>query len=410
MKILFLADNFPPEANAPATRTYQHCRAWIRLGAAVTVITCAPNFPQGKVYPGYANRPYTRENMDGIDVIRVWTYIAENSGFARRILDYVSFAASSLLAGAFLDADVIVATSPQLFTALGGLGLSVAKRTPWVFELRDLWPDSIRAVSAIKNAPVLAYLEKLELFLYRRADLVVAVTPAFKRNLIERGIPAEKIEVVTNGVDLEMFQRHAPDETLRARLGLTGKFVVGYVGTHGMAHNLETLIAACDRCEDPDVAFLCIGDGARKRALKEIVTQKRLGNVILMDPVPKEEIARYWSILDVALVPLRKDPVFTSVIPSKIFEAAAMGKPILLGVEGQARELIDAYDAGVAFEPDNTDEFLEKVMLLHRDRALYGRLSAHCARLAADFDRDTLAASMYRHLVALVDKSQRATA
>ena len=409
MKILFLADNFPPEANAPATRTYQHCRAWIALGATVTVITCAPNFPQGKVYPGYTNRPYVREDMGGITVIRVWTYITANSGFARRILDYLSFAASSLVAGAFTNADVIVATSPQLFTALGGLGLSWGKRAPWVFELRDLWPDSIRAVSAMKNARILDYLEKLELFLYRQADLVVAVTPAFKRNLIARGIPADKIEVVTNGVDLDMFQRRAPDEALRAQLGLTGKFVVGYVGTHGMAHNLEALMGACDRCEDPDVAFLCIGDGASKRAVREIVARKRLSNVVLVDSVPKEHIARYWSILDVALVPLRKDPAFTSVIPSKIFEAAAMGKPILLGVEGQAREIIDKYEAGVSFEPGNTEDFLDKVMLLHRDRALYARLSEHCARLAADFDRDTLAAAMYGHLVALVDKSQRGT-
>jgi glycosyltransferase involved in cell wall biosynthesis len=408
MKILFLADNFPPEANAPATRTYQHCRAWVRLGAQVTVITCAPNFPQGRVHTGYVNRPFSREYVDGIEVLRVWTYIAENSGFAKRILDYLSFAASSMVAGAFVRADVIVATSPQLFTALGGLGLGLGKRKPWVFELRDLWPDSIRAVSAMKNAWVLDWLEKLELFLYQQADLVVAVTPAFRRNLIDRGIAADKIEVVTNGVDLSMFQRRVPDQALLAQLGLTGKFVVGYVGTHGMAHNLEGLLAACDRIHDPDVAFVCIGDGARKRALREVVEQKQLRNVLLLDPVAKEEIVRYWSIVDVALVALRRDPVFTGVIPSKIFEAAAMGKPILLGVEGQAKELIEGYDAGVCFEPDNADAFLAGVDLLRRDRGVYDRLSRNCLILARDFERDALAEEMYRHLLKLVERAANA--
>ena len=406
MKILFLTDNFPPEANAPATRTFAHCKEWVRLGAEVTVVTCVPNFPVGKVYDGYTNRPYQREEMSGIEVIRVWSYIAENAGFAKRILDYLSFAGSSLIAGSFVSADVIVATSPQLFTTLSGLGLSLAKRTPWVFELRDLWPDSIKAVSAMSNARVLAALETLELFLYRRADLIVAVSPAFKENLISRGISEQKIEIVTNGADLAEFAPREPDRQLSTELGLAGRFVVGYVGTHGMAHNLEALIEASEGCRDPDTRFLFIGSGARKRAIEELVARRKLSNVILLDAVPKEQIARYWSLIDVALVPLRKDPVFETVIPSKIFEAAAMGKPILLGVDGQARKIVEEYEAGVFFKPDSGDDFLAKVELLRQDREMYRRLSERGRNLAQAYDRRALAARMFGLLENLAE-SQR---
>ncbi len=398
MKILFLSDNFPPESNAPATRTYDHCRIWASLGAQVTVITCVPNFPRGEVYAGYRNLPYQREVMDGIEVIRVWTYMAANVGFARRVLDYLSFAASSVVAGAFVEADVIVATSPQFFTTLGGVALAGIKRKPWVFEVRDLWPDSIRAVSAVRSGRVLDALERLELWLYERADLVVAVTPAFERNLISRGVPAEKIEVVTNGANLSMFGPRAPDERLRAELGLHGKFVVGYVGTHGMAHNLDGLFEACERCDDPGVVFLSIGDGANKAAVEATASRNRRGNLILRAPVPKDEIARYWSVIDAALVPLRRDVTFTTVIPSKIFEAAAMGKPILLGVEGQARELVERYDAGLCFTPEDGDALLAQVARLRADAELYRRLGENGLRLAAAHDRETLARRMYAHL------------
>jgi glycosyltransferase involved in cell wall biosynthesis len=409
VKILFLSDNFPPEANAPATRTFEHCREWVRLGARVTVITGQPNFPKGQVYPGYSNRPYQRELVDGIEVVRVWTYMAENSGFGRRILDYLTFAASSLIAGAFVEADVIVGTSPQFFTAVSAFGLSKGKRTPWVFELRDLWPDSIKAVSAMQQSHVLGTLERLELFLYRHADLVVAVSPAFARNLRQRGVTDTRIETVTNGVDLEMFAPRSADRELGVALGLNGKFVVGYIGTHGLAHNIEGLVEAYRSYARQDTALLLIGDGARKRAVTTLVERHRIPGVVVLDPVPKDDIARYWSLIDVALVPLRKHPTFENVLPSKIFEAAAMGKPILLGVDGEARDLVERYDAGVWFEPENGADFLAKLELLRCDRSRYARLSENCRRLAADFDRRSLAVRMYRLLEEVVERRRAAS-
>ena len=189
MHILFLSDNFPPETNAPAHRTWDHVREWTAMGHPVTVITCAPNFPRGKVFPGYKNRLWQRETIEGVEVIRVWTYITANAGFAPRILDYLSFMTASFLAGLFVRGpDTVVATSPQFFTAVAGWALSKVRRRPFVFELRDLWPETILAVDAMRAGVLVRCLEGLARFLYRQADLVVPVTRAFERHLIEEGV------------------------------------------------------------------------------------------------------------------------------------------------------------------------------------------------------------------------------
>jgi len=248
MHILFLTDNFPPEVNAPASRTFEHCREWVRAGQQVTVVTCAPNFPQGKVYEGYRNRLWQSEEMDGIRVIRVWSYITANEGFVKRILDYVSFMVAAVLAAPWIrGVDVVIGTSPHFFTVCGAYLVSRMKRIPFVFELRDIWPESIKAVGAMGDSPVIRLLEKVEMFLYRQAVCIVSVTNSFKRILVGRGVDGDKIEVVTNGVDLAGFGPREKDAELTARFGLEGKFVAGYVGTHGMAHALETILEAAAR-------------------------------------------------------------------------------------------------------------------------------------------------------------------
>jgi glycosyltransferase involved in cell wall biosynthesis len=274
MHILFLTDNFPPEVNAPASRTFEHCREWVRAGNQVTVITCAPNFPKGKVFDGYRNRLWQSEEMSGIRVIRVWSYITANEGFVKRILDYQSFMVSATLAALFVrGVDVVIGTSPQFFTVCAAYVVSRLKWIPFVFELRDLWPESIKAVGAMKESAAIRALERLELFLYRKAARIVSVTHSFKRTLISRGVDGEKIEVVTNGVDMSRFKPMPKDAELLQELGLAGKFVAGYVGTHGLAHHLETVLDAAEMLRArPDGALLplhFLGDGARKQALKD---------------------------------------------------------------------------------------------------------------------------------------------
>ena len=405
MHILFLTDNFPPEVNAPASRTYEHCREWVKAGHRVTVITCAPNFPKGKVFDGYRNRLFQRERMDGIEVIRVWTYITANEGFLRRILDYLSFMLSAVLASpAVRDVDVIVGTSPQFFTACAAYVVSRMKGVPYVFELRDLWPESIKAVGAMKNERVLRLLERLEMFLYARSAAVVSVTNSFKRVLVRRGIDARKIHVVTNGVDVSQFTPRPKDTELTRALGLEGKFVAGYIGTHGMAHALETLLEAADRLRDSNIVFLFLGDGARKQVLRQMAEERRLENVRFVDSVPKGDVAKYWSLLDVSIIHLRKTDLFTTVIPSKLFECMGMGIPVLHGVAGESAELVAEHGVGLPFEPEDAAGLCGALVRLRDRPDELKAFRANCAPAALRFDRSFLAAEMLR---VLVDVSRR---
>lgn len=395
MKVLFLTDNFPPEVNAPATRTYEHCREWIRQGAEVTVITCTPNFPQGKVYKGYTNKPYQQEMMDGIHVIRVWSYITANEGFIKRTLDYISFSVTSFLAGLFQQADIIIATSPQFFTALSGRTLSFWKRKPWIMEVRDLWPESIKTVGAMKDNPIIRYFEWEEKKCYRLADKIVVVTDSFKKRLEEKNVIPNKIEVIKNGVDLTRFSPTAKDEKLLEELNLKGKKIIGYIGTHGMAHKLDFILQCAANMEGKNnYHFLFIGAGAEKKNLLKLKEQLKIMNVTMLDPVSKQEVKRYISILDIALINLRKSELFTTVIPSKIFENAGMEIPILMGVNGEARQIVESYQAGLCFEPESEEDFSQKLHLLLSDPVLYEQCKAGCRKLAHDFDRKQLAKRM----------------
>ncbi|HRX81730.1 MAG TPA: glycosyltransferase family 4 protein [Pirellulaceae bacterium] len=349
MKILVLADNFTPEIVATSFRTHEHAKVWLEQGHEVTVVTCAPNWPQGRVFEGYQNRLYQEEWIDGIRVIRLWSYITANKGFFKRTLDYLSYMMmATAFAWRYPKFDVILATSPQFFTALAGYLISRLRRRPWVFELRDLWPESIRAVGA-SDSRILNLFESLELFLYRKADRIVAVTNSFKENLVTRRIDAEKISVVPNGVDLEQFNRSSVTFDARERLGISKeKFFVGYIGTTGMAHGLETVLdAAALLLDRTEVQFVIMGQGAHRACLEDSARQRGLTNVIFSDSVAHRDIPSVYAALDMSLVHLLPNPLFKTVIPSKIFESMAMGCPILMAVEGEAAGIISEARCGV---------------------------------------------------------------
>ncbi|MDB4251139.1 glycosyltransferase family 4 protein [Amylibacter sp.] len=399
MHILFLTDNFPPEVNAPASRTFEHCCEWVKAGHRVTVITCAPNFPKGRVFHGYQNRLWQSEEMAGIRVIRVWSYIAANEGIVKRILDYQSFMVMGTLSALFVrGVDVVVGTSPQFFTVCGAYVVSRLKRISFVFELRDLWPESIKAVGAMQDSTALRALERLEMFLYRKAARIVSVTHSFKKTLVARGVDGDKITVVTNGVDMTRFKFMPKDIELVNKLGLEGKFVAGYVGTHGLAHHLETLLDAAEMVLSlPDGAafhFILLGDGARKQALKEEVSRRELDNITFIDSVPKDQVARYWSLLDVSIIHLKKAELFTTVIPSKLFECMGMGLPVLHGVAGESAEIVRDEEVGIVFEPENSSELVEHLSVLQRDYSVYEGYRVQCMEAAKKYDRTVMAKKM----------------
>lgn len=409
MHILFLTDNFPPESNAPASRTFEHCREWVRAGHQVTVITCAPNFPKGKVFDGYRNRLWQQEVMAGMRVIRVWSYITANEGFVKRILDYQSFMLSATLAAPFVrSVDVVVGTSPQFFTACAGYLVSRMKRIPFVFELRDMWPESIKAVGAMKDSAVIRVLERIEMFLYRKAARIVTVTHAFKDTLIRRGIDGQKIEVVTNGVDLSHFSPQAKDVQLLAQHGLDGKFVAGYIGTHGMAHALETLLDAAQSLQQTpgaeNIRLLFLGDGARKAELASQAQAMGLGNAMFLDAVPKDQVKRYWSVLDVAVIHLRKTELFTTVIPSKLFECMGMGLPVLHGVAGESADIVVREKVGEVFESENAQQLVDRLLRMRDQPEAYASYQQHGLAAATRYDRKHLALKMLQIFNDLIGK------
>jgi glycosyltransferase involved in cell wall biosynthesis len=397
MHILFLTDNFPPETNAPASRTYEHSKRWVRAGHKVTVVTGAPNFPSGKIHTGYSNALWRREAMDGIDVVRVWTYITANEGFLKRTLDYVSFMVAAILASPFLPRpDIVVGTSPQFFTPCAALVVSWWRRCPFVFELRDLWPDSIVAVGAMRETLAIRLLRKLEYFLYRRAARIVSVTNSFKRVLSANGIDPEKIAVVPNGVDLDAYQPGPKPPELVRRLQLEGKFVAAYVGTVGMAHGIGTLLDAARQLrERKDIAFVVVGTGAQQAELAETANREGLSNVIFVGAVSKAEVRDYWRLCDVALVLLRDTPLFRHVIPSKMFEAMGMERPIVLGVKGESEEILLASGAGLTVPPEDAPVLADAVVRLADDRASCNALGRKGRSYAAErFNRENLASAM----------------
>lgn len=399
MHILFFTDNFPPETNAPASRTYEHSLEWVRLGHQVTVVTCAPNFPQGRVFSGYTNKIWQTEIVNGIKVIRVWTFITANEGFVKRSLDYLSFMFSSFFASFFIkDVDVIIATSPQFFTAISAYVTSLVKRRPWVFELRDIWPESIQAVGVLRSRRVIRLLEKVELFLYRKSNKVIAVTYSFKENLVSRGVDKNKVSVITNGVDVSRFFPLEKDPCLLEKFNLSGKFVVGYIGTHGMAHALDTVIEAAEKVQNAQctsrITFLFIGDGAEKKKLVELVNYKNLRNVIFIDSVQKNEIQKFWSLLDVSVIHLKKTSLFKTVIPSKLFECMGMGLPVLHGVEGESAEMVKRFDMGLIFEPESKDDLVSKILLLVNNPEMLTNFQANSLNASKCFERKKLARKM----------------
>ncbi len=349
MRILVLTDRYWPEIAAPSFRLHEHARIWIDEGHEVTILTCIPNFPKGRVFEGYTRRLWQEETKDGVRIVRLFTYMTANEGIVKRTIDYASYTAAAIAAAPFLPRfDVALASSPPFFVAIAGWAVALMRRRPWVFEIRDLWPASIHAVGA-SLGPLLKLVERFELFLYRRADRIISLTHSFQDDLARRGIPRAKNDVVTNGVDAAQFTPETATFDARRELGVRRESVLaGYIGTVGMAHGLETILEAAAATRGrADITFLILGEGAERAGLEAEALKRGLTNLLFRDFVPHERMPSYLAALDLSIVHLRPDPLFKTVIPSKIFESMAMGVPIVMAVEGESAEIVRGADAGV---------------------------------------------------------------
>lgn len=411
MKILFISHYYYPEGNAPATRVHQMTRRWADAGHEVTVITAFPNVPSGVVYEGYRNRWRREEQVDGVKVIRVWTYLAANAGKIRRIVSYLSFMTTSLLAGVRASRpDVVIATSPQFFCGWSGRLVAGLRRLPFVLEIRDLWPESIVAVGAMRPSPAIRTLAWLERRLYRAADLIVTVGDGYRRKLLERGANDTRIRIVPNGVDLEHFQRDIDGSAVRIEFLLEDRFVCAFVGTIGMASGLDVVVRAARRLRDDgrdDVRFLLVGDGAERKRLALLVEEERLSSIVMTGRLPKERMPEVIAASDACLVHLRETDLFRTVMPSKMFEAAAMERPIIVGVDGEARSWVEQAEAGRFMHPENADDLVVAIDRLAGDRSLAARYGRNGRRFVEQHhDHEILAARYLDLLRSLPDGNQ----
>lgn len=369
---------------APAARAAELAHHWAGAGHDVSVLTGFPNHPTGVVPPewrGRLRRMAYHEKADGVDIYRTWLWPLPNRKSHERMRNYASFCLSASLRGLTLPRpDVIIASSPQLLVGLSGWWLGFTRRIPFVFEVRDLWPESLAAVGiGDKDSLLHRTLAAIAKFLYGRSDRIVVVTPAFKEYLIEHWrVPPEKIDIVENGVETELFTSASPaaDKVLRQQLDAGSKFVTSYIGTVGNAHGLETLLAAAAQLQhqNPEVLFLVIGEGAEKQRIKALAQSRGLANVRILDQQPRQQIPAFISASDACLVLLKKTDVFKTVIPTKMLEFMSCARPVILGVDGQAREILERAGSGIVIEPENADALRAAIQQLAANRELANSL------------------------------------
>ncbi len=368
MRITCYSHYFTPEIGAPSARIYDFARQWLLMGHEVSVVTCFPNHPAGRLYPGYRPGIRMREDLDGIRVYRNWTYVTPNRGFLKKTMGHLSFwpAANVLTNHRILKPDIAIGTSPTFFAAMSASALSKRHHIPFVMEVRDLWPAIFVDLGILRNHTLIRWLEKWELALYRRADHIVTVTESFRSNLVARGIRSSKVSTVLNGADVDFWRSDHASPELRSRFGLEGKFVVLYIGAHGISHALARILDAAQILSDePRIRFLLVGEGAEKDGLVRIAKEKRLSNVQFLDPVGREAVRDFYALSDVCLVPLRAIPLFDAFIPSKMFEILAMERPIVASVRGEAAEILNRSGGALVVEPENAVAIADGIRWMH---------------------------------------------
>ncbi|MFK7931467.1 MAG: glycosyltransferase family 4 protein [Myxococcota bacterium] len=400
MKILILADNFPPETNAAASRVFERARMWVAWGHRVTVLTSFPNFPVGKRFPGYESGLFRREVMDGVHVVRLPTVMRPNAGVLPRAIDQGSYLPlAAPLATLVRGVDVVFASSPHIFAGLAGPFSTRLGRRPLVLGVAGLWPESILPVGAVKNRQLIGALEAAELWLYRRSHAIVALTGRFKDSMMRRGVPESKVHVIRNGADLRLFSPATPDPKTRTELGIPNDaFVLAYIGNYGPAQALGAALDAAELLRDrPRFRLLMVGGGAQESELRR--RAERMENVVFQGRQPRENMPALWAASDAALVHLADRTTFASVLPSKILEAMAMAKPIVLSAPaGVASELVQEEGIGVCVGAEQPGALAESIRAVMDDATTLSTMQQRCIDAVPRYSREAQARAVLKVL------------
>ncbi len=373
MHILFISQYFHPEIGAASERISGFARNMARLGHRITVITGFPNYPPGKIYPGYRKKLFSVEKFNGVKVIRVWLFTPNGTSVIERVLNYLSFMLSSVIAGFFVrDINYVFATSGPMFAGLAGYIISAVKKAPFIFDVRDIWPERIYAGTDIKRGWAIRQLERLEMFLYRKAAEIIAVTNGVKANIVSKGINREKITVITNGVDTSVFSPRTRNQALAEKSGIKeNSFVVIYAGTLGLLQDLDLFVESAGRLkEHDDILFLMVGGGAKRDDFINKVEKGHLDNVKVIPPVSAGELCDYINLSDVGINANTNHPHNDMAIPVKIFPYMACAKPVVLANKGEIAELVGVNNIGICVAPGDAGAFSEARLTFYRSRKL----------------------------------------
>lgn len=393
--ILFLTHYFPPEVNAPANRTFEHAIRWVKNDIDVTIITNYPNHPHGKLYTGYQNKWFSTEYIQGIKVVRVKTFLTPNAGKIRRSINFLVYMVMSIWASFYIKSvNVIIATSPQFFCGIAGALISRIKCKPFILEIRDLWPDSITAVNAVRKNILIKILIRIEKWMYFSSSKIITLTDAFKVHIVGYGYYEHQVKTVTNGID---FHRMSIEKSGLDLFDKRDRFILSYIGTFGLAHKLEIILRTAELLKtQQDIHFLLIGDGADRKHLETVKRNMSIDNVTILTLQPKDKIPYFLEMSDAGLIMLKNNALFKTVIPSKMFEYMAKKKPIIVSVpKGEATGIAQKYNCGLVVQPENPAELKRAILKLYHDPDLKATLGEKgYSAVYQFFNRDSLARKM----------------
>ncbi|HOX28624.1 MAG TPA: glycosyltransferase family 4 protein [bacterium] len=402
LRILYLSQYFPPEVGATQNRAFEMARNLAEMGHGVRVLCEAPNHPKGVIFPGYGGKLINKRRVEGVDVYHLWVYTSTEKNFKTRMLFYISYMVSAFLVGIFLTGyDVVFATSPPLFTAVAGRLIAIVRRKKFVMEVRDLWPEAAVQLGEIKSEKAIRLARRIEHWCYRGARKIILVTHGAHRTVAayNGGEYAGRLAIVPNGTNIEGDLQPVPRNG-HITPELDGKFVIIYAGLMGIAQGLETIVAGAEILrDDPRPVFFLVGEGPVKEELQKSVAEKGLKNVVFHPEVPNSKIKEMYSAADASIVPLRKIKLFEETVPSKLYDSLAGGLPVLLGVDGEARRILEESGGGVFFEPENPVALAESVRRMMDDEESFRKMgTAGRDYVLKNYSRRVLALKLAKEL------------